>query len=520
MRQYEMFELTFNGPELEENFHAADLCAEFTGGGETKSVSGFYCGEGVYKVRFLPKKPGSYSWKVSGVIEAQGEDECKEAAPDFHGMVQADKTSFRYEDGKLFHPFGTTVYALISQTDALIEQTMDTLEKAPFNKIRMCVFPKSYEFNQDDPSYYAFEKTEDGSWDTTRPNYLFWDALDRHITRLGNMGIQVDLILFHPYDRWGFDGMGLEKDKQYLEYLIRRLSAFPNIWWSLANEYELTHRTLEEWYEIESFVASRDPYGHLLSCHNIFKVWDAGRPLITHASIQSKELTKLKSWIKKFNAPVMLDECAYEGNIEQFWGSITGEEMTRRFWRTVCCGAYCTHGETFYSEDDVLWWAKGGVLKGTSPERIAFCRNIIESLPGHLEGEAAFMERMLPLLHMDEAEQEKTLGQLRNAAVENPGAEGFLRMIQAFLASGDDAEGFCASEMVWYAHIGTDCYLRFHDMRPLVKDTLELPSDRTYTIRVLDVWNMTDTVVARGISGKYTVELPGRENMAVLALAE
>lgn len=28
----------------------------------------------------------------------------------------------------------------------------------------------------------------------------------------------------------------------------------------------------------------------------------------------------------------MVDECAYEGNINYGWGNITGEEMTRRFW--------------------------------------------------------------------------------------------------------------------------------------------------------------------------------------------
>ncbi len=520
MRQYEMFELTFTGPEPEKDMFAADLKAEFTGGGESKTVAGFYCGNGVYKVRFLPRGTGSYRWNITGVINGQGNAECAPALPGNHGMVRTDGTAFRFEDGQLFHPFGTTVYALISQPRELIEQTFETLSKAPFNKIRMCVFPKSYEFNENEPPYFAFECAQDGSWDTTRPNFPFWDALDEYIARLGKMGIQVDLILFHPYDRWGFDGMGLQKDEQYLEYLIRRLSAWPNLWWSLANEYELTHRSREDWYEIESFVGSRDPYGHLLSCHNIFSVWDASRPFTTHASIQSKEFCKLKTWIRRFQKPVMLDECAYEGNIEDFWGSITGAEMTRRFWRTVCCGAYCTHGETFYSEDDVLWWSKGGTLKGESPARIAFCRKIIESLPGHLEAESAFLERLLPLLTMEESEREKILSGLCKAAEQNPAAANIPRLVQAFLDAREDAEGFCAAEMVWYAHIGTDCYLHFHDTRPIARDTLHLPEDKTYTIRVLDTWNMTDTTVAEGVSGEYVVKLPGRENMAVLALAE
>ena len=42
-------------------------------------------------------------------------------------------------------------------------------------------------------------------------------------------------------------------------------------------------------------------------------------------------------------------------------------------------------GETYLSDDDVLWWAKGGKLKGKSPEGIAFLREVMESLPGALE---------------------------------------------------------------------------------------------------------------------------------------
>lgn len=33
--------------------------------------------------------------------------------------------------------------------------------------------------------------------------------------------------------------MPREDNLIYLDYLIRRLAAFPNVWWSLANEYDL-----------------------------------------------------------------------------------------------------------------------------------------------------------------------------------------------------------------------------------------------------------------------------------------
>lgn len=506
MQKNKLFELSFESIQTDGN-----ITAEFVCEGEKNCVPGFYAGDGVYKVRFLPKKVGTYTWNVQGVVSTSGTEICEDSA--LPGMVKADGRAFRFENGQLFHPFGTTVYALINQSDELIEQTMQTLSTAPFNKIRMCVFPKDYDFNKNEPTYYAFEKNEDGTWDPSRPVYAFWDALDRHIVRLGEMGIQIDLILFHPYDRWGFDGMGLEKDKQYLSYLLRRLAAYPHIWWSLANEYELTKRTQAEWDEIEAFVAGNDPYGHLLSCHNIFKIWDANRPLTTHASIQSKDLPRLTSWTQRWNKPVMLDECAYEGNLEHLWGCITGQEMTRRFWKAICSGAYCTHGETFYSDDEVLWWARGGVLKGESPARIAFCRKIVESLPGHLEGELSALHGLLHLREVPETERETVIAQ---AGALNP---GFSNVIRALLES-EDAESYAFNETVYNAHIGTDCYLHFYDTRPLAKEHLTLPEDRTYTIHLIDTWNMTIETVATGISGSYVLELPSRENMAMLALAE
>ena len=86
--------------------------------------------------------------------------------------------------------------------------------------------------------------------------------------------------------------------------------------------------------------------------------------------------------------------------------------------------------------------------------------------------------------------------------------------------SGSFAESYAYSETAYYAHIGTDCFLRFYDTRPVARDTLRLPEDRKYTIQLIDTWNMTIETVAEGVSGTYVAQLPSRENMALLALAE
>lgn len=157
--------------------------------------------------------------------------------------------------GAPYIPFGTTVYALISQDDALVEQTLQSLAAAPFNKLRLCVFPKDYDYNHNEPPLYAFACREDGSWDTSRPSIAFYQRLERILRRIAALGIQLDLILFHPYDRWGFAAMPQADNFRYLDYLLRRLSAMPEIWWSLANEYDLCmpKKTLADWEALEAF---------------------------------------------------------------------------------------------------------------------------------------------------------------------------------------------------------------------------------------------------------------------------
>ena len=42
-------------------------------------------------------------------------------------------------------------------------------------------------------------------------------------------------------------------------------------------------------------------------------------------------------------------------------------------------GGYAGHGETFMHEKDLLWWAKGGELRGESWKRIGFLRDLLEA---------------------------------------------------------------------------------------------------------------------------------------------
>jgi hypothetical protein len=383
-------ELTLIGPSHGNPFVDVELTVRFALDHEVIDVGGFYDGDGRYIARFLPPHGGVWTFRttstarsldsISGSIEV--------AASDDPGPVHAEGFHFAHADGTPFIPLGTTAYAWTHQSAELQDATLQALSEAPFTKIRMALFPKDYTFNTNEPERFVFPRTGDG-WDTTRFDLEYFRQLETRLTQLGELGIQADLILFHPYDRWGFANLGRAADDRYVRYVARRLAAFPNVWWSLANEYDLLlDKDVADWDRIAGVIRDNDHVGHPLSIHNWVELWDYHSEWATHCSIQhGEQLTaRVREWRGRWRKPVVIDECGYEGDIDQGWGFLTAAEEVRRIWDAVMAGGYATHGETYYREDDVLFWAKGGELHGESPARIAFLRSIIENSPtGRLE---------------------------------------------------------------------------------------------------------------------------------------
>jgi hypothetical protein len=262
------------------------------------------------------------------------------------------------------------------------------LKRAPFNKIRMCVFPKFYAYNKGEPPRYPFAGTPPGSWDFTRFEPAFFRHLETRVGQLRDLGIEADLILLHPYDKghWGFDRMSPDADDRYLRYVVARLAAYHNVWWSLANEWDFMKEKREsDWDRMFEVVQKGDPYGHLRSIHNGTLLYNHTRPWVTHASIQNgsavEDYGRAVLYRDAYRKPVVFDEVKYEGDIPERWGNITAEELVDRFWQGAIAGTYVGHGETYLNDEQVLWWSKGGVLRGQSPPRIGFLRAILEAGP-------------------------------------------------------------------------------------------------------------------------------------------
>ncbi len=283
-----------------------------------------------------------------------------------------------------YYPVGTTCYAWVHQPEELVNQTLATLAQTQFNKIRMTVMPKDYDvYINNEPPFYPFEGSKEKGWDFSRPNPAFFRNFEQKILELQKLGIEADIILFHPYDNghWNFDKMNAEQAAFYLRYLIARIASIRNVWWSMANEYDIMGKTDEEWDRYFRIIQTYDPYAHLCSIHNGMEWYNHSKPWITHLSIQTPYLQDIQDWRELYKKPVIIDECIYEGNIPNDWGNLTPEEMMNRFWIAWCRGAYCTHGETYIHPENILWWSKGGTLYGKSPQRIGFLHTIMTETP-------------------------------------------------------------------------------------------------------------------------------------------
>ena len=53
----------------------------------------------------------------------------------------------------------------------------------------------------------------------------------------------------------------------------------------------------------------------------------------------------------------------------------------RRSWEAAVRGGYLNHGETFHDEGELVWWSKGGELRGVSAERFRFLASLIAEAP-------------------------------------------------------------------------------------------------------------------------------------------
>jgi Domain of unknown function (DUF5060)/Domain of unknown function (DUF5605)/Protein of unknown function (DUF4038) len=471
IERWGVFELHADGPSTGNPFVDVTFAARFTFDHRTVRVPGFYDGNGIYKVRFSPDTVGRWTYETTGsvkeLIGLTGGFECAPAKPGNSGPVgPAHRFHFQYADGTPYFPFGTTCYSYGFVPEPYQSETLRNLKSARFNKVRMCLLPKGLGKLQ--PIAMPFEHmpglttNAPGSFDLTRLNPAYFQHAEQCIEDLRAANIQADVILFHPYDAWGFKSMGEEADDRYLRYAIARLSAYRNVWWSVANEFDLIRsKSMKDWDRFFRTIVESDPYSRLRSIHYSRVMYDYTKPWCTHASLQNYEFDKSVERLAAWDKPIIYDEIQYEGNIARRWGNLSPEEMTFRFWRAIVNGVYATHGETYITTDGAPVWSDAGELHGTSPARLAFLHDLLKKA---------------------------------------------------------GTTGLFAPEKPYYTNAGIPGQLDlwFFDYHQPAEYEFPLPETTQFKATLIDPWAMTSTTIPGTFSGKSNLKLPGKPYRAVL----
>jgi Domain of unknown function (DUF5060)/Protein of unknown function (DUF4038)/Domain of unknown function (DUF5605) len=469
IEQWGLFEVSLPGPSTGNPFKDVTLGANFTLEHRTVQVTGFYDGDGTYRIRFMPDAIGHWTYQTVSsspqLANKTGAFIC--TAPTTQGnhgpVIVAHEFHFQYADGTPYFPFGTTTYAYLFASDENAKHSLEGMQQAHFNKTRICVLPKP--LGDKEKQILPFPRSGAGATatnDLTHFNPAYFQLLEKRLLDLQKSNIEADLILFHPYDGWGYKNMGAEADDFYLRYAIARLAAFRNVWWSIANEYDLVKtKTMSDWDRFFRITVAEDPYSHLRSIHHSGPIYDNTKSWVTHASLQRYDFEKSAERRATWRKPIIYDEIQYEGDVDRRWGNLSAEEMTRRFWLAIVYGVYASHGEVFASETGEATWSDAGRLRGESGPRIAYLRALIEKIT---------------------------------------------------------KIGLNTPEVAYYLNAGTpnELYLYYFDYHRPARYDFPLPTTANFSATVIDPYNMTSTSLAGTFSGKSRITLPNKPYQAIV----
>ncbi|GAA3758223.1 DUF5605 domain-containing protein [Microbacterium kribbense] len=381
-------ELTFGGTYALPVDNVPPVLVRFCHGTHAVVVPGFWDGETTYRVRFLPELVGTWTWRTeaerAGIRSASGAFTVLASA--MRGAVRvAHRFHFAHADGTPFRPVGTTVYNWLHQDEPVRRETVAAIAGAGFNKLRFLIFPQAGGYVEHEPTLMPFAR-DGGEWDVSAPSIPFFRQLDAAVELLGAHGIQADVLIFNAYDRghFGLNQLSAAEDDVYLRYLVARLSAYPNVWWSLCNEFDQLGRRPGRWHRVGALLAQLDPSAHVRSIHNWIELYDNNQDWVTHASVQNGSATvdfgRASLYRDVWGKPVILDEIKYEGDIPERWGAISGRQLVHRFWVAAVSGCYASHGESLSRNDGSLHVVAGGSLHGEAPARLGFLRDILDGL--------------------------------------------------------------------------------------------------------------------------------------------
>ena len=226
-----------------------------TGSGITKNTQGFWDGGHTFKVRFTPTIAGTWVYSIkstpsdAGLVRS-GTIKVSEQDPAEHGFLRRDPFrpyNFVFDDGTHFFIMGQTYYDIIENVagGGSWKKAIRNSKSYGFDKVRILLYSWGpapslngalfKDIIPYDRGTRAHKQNMYSTGDHDRVNISFWRKLDNLISYLKSEGMIADIILFSDGDyTYGTN----TQNSRYIRYVLARLSAYTNVIWCMANEYD------------------------------------------------------------------------------------------------------------------------------------------------------------------------------------------------------------------------------------------------------------------------------------------
>ena len=385
----------FDGPSHGNPFVDVELDAASRAASATLRVGGFYDGDGVYVIRLLADAEGE--WRFVTALDRAGRSTASPARSTVaaRGIRQRTARCASTASTSATPTAPATARSARPRTPGRTSPTSCRSRRSrrsprrAFTKLRMCLFPKSYLYNANEPDRFPFPGSLD---DGLRPRALRPRVLprasssaSRDLGRARHRGRPDPVPRLRP--------VGLRRPR------ARGRRPVPAV--RRAPARRVRERLVVAGERVRPAVG-QDGRGLGALAAIVERGGPARapaldpqlppvlrlRPAVDHARERRSASTCTApprtptSGASEWGKPVVIDECGYEGDIDQGWGNITGEELVRRFWEGAVRGGYVGHGETYLQRRARSCGGRRAASScGASPARIGFLDGILAEAP-------------------------------------------------------------------------------------------------------------------------------------------
>ncbi len=395
--------LRVSPPAAGNPFTEAGVTGSFglAGGGPRVNVDGFCDSPDgtLFRIRFMPSKPGDYSYAVK--YAANGREENYRGT--FHaagagrrGPIRVDpdhRWHFIWEGtGEHYFFNGTTAYWLMGWRDErVIDYSLERLRRLKINRLRVLLSGRT-NMMYGEPAMNTAEwsvflspwpavKADDfdhPGFDYSRFRVEHWQRFERMLKFARERDMIVSVVL-DIADGHVHLAAGSDDERRYIRYATARLSAFSNITWDLGDDLDSFRD--DKWaHETGTLLENWDPYRHLATTHPVHREHqDRGSEWFGFTSIQDWSrnqhalmLEERQLQIKTGRIiPQANEEYGYEDHYPLWAPAPPGDSadtLRRTAWDIAMAGAYGTAGETARRGVGIWPDSGGGWMNGRSDD--------------------------------------------------------------------------------------------------------------------------------------------------------